>query len=67
MTSGPACFVLAHADICAFGPRDYVNEVRVGAAELHNKPPPPSSGSQQQPKKAHSYKEGDFDIDDTLR
>lgn len=33
------------ADICAFGPRNYANEVRVPPGELHNKTPKGSAAA----------------------
>ncbi|KAG2433072.1 hypothetical protein HYH02_012776 [Chlamydomonas schloesseri] len=31
-------------DICAFGPRDYANEIRMTPSEIHNRPPAASGG-----------------------
>lgn len=55
------------ADIGAFGPRDYANEVRLTGGELHNKPKAQPETSQRVPKRTHQYKEGEFALDDTLR
>lgn len=64
LTCAPTCMA---ADICAFGPRDYANEVRLTAPEMHNKPAAPAATSQRQPRRAHTDKETEFQLDDTLR
>ncbi|GFR44327.1 hypothetical protein Agub_g5540 [Astrephomene gubernaculifera] len=70
-------------DIGAFGPRDYAHEMRLTAAEIHNKPTAGgaaatgggagsmaaavAAGAARREKKRHDFKEGNFEIEASFR